>query len=248
MKKLSVIIPTLQKNTDLLNNLIKTLDRDTSVSEIILIDNSCKGVNFKVEKLRLIMPKENLFVNPSWNLAVEEAKEEYIAILNDDITIPDDFCKDVIENMNENMGIVGFHRDFVENIPQVMPQPLKSQLTLEKTNGRCEFFGVAMFFPRTAYIKIPDDIKIFFGDDWIFCQCKKNHRQNYLISNQKIYHYGSLSSNDKKLNLYSENDGKLYRKYIRKWYNYIFNIECLFKGFRITIFGIEISHHYDNKH
>ena len=35
MKKLSVVIPTLQKNVKLLNNLVNTLDTDSTVSEII---------------------------------------------------------------------------------------------------------------------------------------------------------------------------------------------------------------------
>ena len=40
MLRVSVVIPTLQKNLDLLNNLVKTLEEDVFVSEIIVIDNS----------------------------------------------------------------------------------------------------------------------------------------------------------------------------------------------------------------
>ena len=248
MKKISVVIPTLQKNLELLNNLVKALDKDISVSEIIIIDNSLKGFDFESEKLKVITPKENLFVNPSWNLGVKEAKEEYVALLNDDITIPFNFCFDVVQNIDENTGIVGFHRDFIENVSKIMPEPEKSKIILKKANGRCGFFGVSMFFNKANYKEIPNDIKIFWGDDWLFDHCKKNKKQNYFISNQKIYHYGSLSSSDKKLNSYSKQDSKLYRKYTRKWYNNIFNIEPVFRGFRLTFFKIEILYHYDKKH
>ena len=38
-KKLSIIIPTLQKNLEFLNQLINTLVVDSAVGEIIVIDN-----------------------------------------------------------------------------------------------------------------------------------------------------------------------------------------------------------------
>ena len=103
MSKLSVIIPTLQKNKEFLDNLIKTLSIDESVAEIIVIDNSCTGYSYESEKLRVIVPKENLYVNPSWNLGVKEAKEDIIALLNDDITIPDSFCQTILSQMDESI-------------------------------------------------------------------------------------------------------------------------------------------------
>ena len=106
MKRVSVVIPTLQKNLELLNNLVKTLHNDVFVSEIIIIDNSTKGYTYESDKVRVIIPKENLFVNPSWNLGVKEAKEDKIAILNDDITIPEDFCSTISEQISPDKGII----------------------------------------------------------------------------------------------------------------------------------------------
>lgn len=248
MKKVSIVIPTLQKNKEMLDNLVKMLEKDDSVSEVIVIDNSCNGYNLDCSKLRVIVPEENLFVNPSWNLGVKEAKEDIVALLNDDITIPEDFCKRIVDKMNNKMGIVGFHRDFIENIPQVMPVPESTELTLEKAEGRCGFFGIAMFFYKSSYIEIPEDIKIYWGDDWLYSQNKRRKRENYYISNQKIYHWGSLSSTDKIVNPYSKHDSKLYRKYTRHWWNYIFNIESVYKGCRFTLFGLELLYHYDKNH
>ena len=248
MQKISVIIPTLQKNLELLNNLVKTLSNDISVSEIIIIDNSTKGYTSESNKIRVIIPEKNLFVNPSWNLGVKEAKENIVALLNDDITIPENFCQNVASQMNEKMGVVGFHRDYIINIPKVMPTPTSTNIVLEKATGRCGFFGVAMFFYKSSYIEIPEDIKIFWGDDWLYYQNKKRKRENYFITNQEIYHYGSLSSTDKVVNPYSKKDSKLYRRYTRTWWQKIFNIESVYKGFRLIIFGIELLHQYDKKH
>lgn len=248
MKKVSVVIPTLQKNKEILDNLIKTLNNDNSVSEIILIDNSVQGYSSECEKLRVIVPTENLFVNPSWNLGVKESKEDIVALLNDDITITNDFCTKVIEQMSPEMGVIGFHRDFIDNIQQVMPTPESTDLSLEKACGRCGFFGVAMFFYKSSYYEVPEDMIIYWGDDWLYYQNKKHHKNNYYIVNQRIYHWGSLSSEDKDINPYSKHDSKLYRKYTRHWWNFIFAVEPLFRGFRLTLFGIELLVHYDKNH
>ena len=77
-RKLSVIIPTLQKNLDFLNQLINSLINDEAVGEIIVIDNSTKGFEYQNEKVRVIVPKQNLFVNPSWNLGTREAKYDIV--------------------------------------------------------------------------------------------------------------------------------------------------------------------------
>ena len=122
-KKLSVVIPTLQKKVELLVNLIKMLDKDDSVSEIILIDNSCKGFSSESSKLRVIVPKENLYVNPSWNLGVKEAKEDIVALLNDDISISNNFCTKVVNQMTPDMGCVGYSVDYIEETQGEMPTP-----------------------------------------------------------------------------------------------------------------------------
>lgn len=247
-EKLSVVIPTLQKNKELLMNLINSLSKDSSVDEIILIDNSLQGIDEKIDKLRVITPKENMFVNPSWNLGVKEAKNDFVALLNDDITICKDFCFKIVSQMTSDMGIVGFSRDFVVEEKEILPAPSEENLTLETVDGRCGHFGIAMFFHKSAYVEIPEDIKIYWGDDWLFVQAKRLKRQNYVIANQKILHWGSLSCLDENLNPASKRDSKLFRKYTRKWWQFIFNCEKVYKGVRFTIFGIEILKHFDKKH
>ena len=68
----SIVIPTLQKDTMILKMLLDELNQDQTVGEIILIDNSLQGFEYNSDKLRIIIPNENLFVNPSWNLGVEK--------------------------------------------------------------------------------------------------------------------------------------------------------------------------------
>ena len=91
--KISIIIPTLQKNITVLTMLLNQLISDKTVEEIIVIDNSKKRLNKKSNKLKVIIPDKNLYVNPAWNLGVKLAKNEYIGILNDDLIFPNNFFK-----------------------------------------------------------------------------------------------------------------------------------------------------------
>lgn len=247
-KALSVVIPTLQKNKSLLYNLISQLDKDPLVKEVILIDNSLQGFEHSSVKLKLIVPKENLYVNPSWNIGVKKASEEIVAILNDDIVIPDNFCSRIADQMDPKMGCIGFNIDNIYETRDFITIPECSNLLLEETMFRGNYWGIAIFFYKSSYVEIPDDLKIFCGDDWLFLQNKISKRKNYIISGQNIYHYGSLSSSSKTLNSIGDNDRKLYRKLTRKWWQYVFNIEPVFRGFRLTIFGIEFLHHTNKKH
>lgn len=240
-KSVSVVIPTLQKNVEFLNNLISSLDKDQAVKEIILIDNSAKGYEHNSEKLRVIVPQENIFVNPAWNLGVREAKEDIVALLNDDITIPEDFCSNVIEKMTPDMGIVGFDGDFVEVNEKIMPPPEKTTLELKKQNCRNEHFGIAMFFYKSEYDFIPEDIKIMYGDDWIFHKSWRKGRKNYKICGQKIYHFYSMSVASLKGNPIFKNDGIIYEKKMYNFFSQKIRIEQIHQGLFIKLFKLKIT-------
>ena len=246
--QISVVIPTLQKNKELLINLLNTLEKDSCVKEIIVIDNSTKGLDFESPKTRIIIPQENLFVNPSWNLGVKEAKNEIVALLNDDIIIPEDFCARIAEKMTPDMGCVGYGTDNILESKEMTAPPQKTELKLEPTKARCLYWGIAIFFYKSSYYEIPDELKIYCGDDWIFTRNQCNKRQNYIVCGQDIYHYGSLSSNDKGLNPIGKRDTRLFRKLTYKWWQHILNIEPLFRGVRIILFGIKMSFHFNEKH
>ena len=79
----SIIIPTLWR-CDRILELLDELEKCTAVDEIILIDNNdsySKNVNKTFTKIKLISNKENMYVNPSWNLGVKKSRNSNIAIL-----------------------------------------------------------------------------------------------------------------------------------------------------------------------
>ena len=243
--KISVVIPTMQKNKMFLDNLVKTLNVDVTVDEIIVIDNSCKGYSFDSDKLKVIVPEENLYVNPSWNLGVKTAKNEIVALLNDDITIPENFCEKVYSLFNETTGIIGMSKDFVEDKPFSPDDNIKlsDDLYLKEITYLPWNFGIMMFFRKDAFVEIPKDLKVYYGDNWMIFWAKKMGKINYTICGQKIYHYGSLTSN--KFKDYAMEEGRIFRRLTLTPLQKIFSFETTNSHKIIRIFGITFSFKYN---
>ena len=204
-KLLSVIIPTMLKNTDILNKLIDELAEDNSVGEIIVIDNSTKGYSHQSDKVRVVVPSENLYVNPAWNLGVQSAKYTYFGILNDDLLIPKSLCSNVLEfiSNDDNIGLVGLDSDSIDNssIEEFSTYPQNTNIKFAKINKSLytEYWGSAFFGKKSHYFEIPKNIKIWCGDN---LQLKMNNdvgRQNYQIRNVQVKHLQSLTSDNKAL-------------------------------------------------
>ncbi len=222
MKKLSVIIPTLQRDTDILQKLISTLDKDESVGEIIVIDNSLKGLETDSSKMKLIIPKENLFVNPSWNLGIEHMKFDYFALFNDDVLIPENFCSKILPTLSEKKGIFGMDGRYVENIDETVHLTIGTDCEpiFEKVSNWEINFGIIMFGHKNAYFEIPEELLIYCGDLFLVDLNKLNKRQNYLIKGLKVLHAHSLTSGMPIFNKIKDEDDMKYthsiKKYLRK--------------------------------
>lgn len=264
-KKFSIIIPTMQKDIENLNVLIQELEDDDCVDEIILIDNSLSGYHRVSNKLKIHIPQSNLYVNPSWNLGVKFAKNNYIGILNDDILLPKNFLIQVIDFIDntENCGAVGIESSIAmeSSHDNNYSLPKESKLLYKKIENIYKrknwFWGSAIFLKKDNYYEIPKEMLINSGDNYLLYKNKMNKKQNYAIYNTSIKHCGSLTSSSKIFNAIKGNDmrffstiDKDYKKYrdnerrkkeiinfINKWL-YVKN-----EGIRkvICVFGIKIK-------
>ena len=238
-KKLSIIIPTLQKNLEFLNQLINTLVVDSAVGEIIVIDNSTKGFEYNNDKVRVIIPDQNLFVNPSWNLGVKEAKYDYLGILNDDICIPQGFCSKIINDISEDIGIIGTNGYSMINKSYEPEKITDTSYRLEETSFTTFNFGVMMFLHKNSFYEIPQDLKIFFGDDYLVFKNKKHHKKNFVIEDLVMYHYGSLSSNE--FSSIIKKEASLYRKHTLSLLNRLLSYEKTRTRHIFRILGISVT-------
>jgi hypothetical protein len=158
----SVIIPTLWKS-DRIYKLLDDLQDCNSVDEIILIDNSNEYFDFIdkiISKVRVVSTKENMYVNPSWNLGVDLAKNYNLAILNDDIN----FNTDIFSFMKDHMdkGIIGQSCSNYDPIDRNLPYEI------EKPTFRQSGWGCMLFIKKENYITIPKELFIACGDDFLF--------------------------------------------------------------------------------
>jgi hypothetical protein len=157
MNKFSIIIPTMWFSSKL-ECLIEELIKSELVEEIIIIDNNTLSNNktkIVSEKLKVLSQKENIFVNPAWNLGVEISKNENIIISNDDLCITN-INKVLLEILNTNFDFIGLDYQNINNNDGV--------IITKTSGGMTKGFGCFMFIKKNKYIQIPENIKIWFGD------------------------------------------------------------------------------------
>lgn len=202
---LSVIIPTVQKKLKVLNSLIKILSEDSSVAEILVINNKPEeSLHFRRKKVRVITPQKNLFVNQSWNLGVDEIKTENFALLNDDILVCKNFCKKIISSEIFNApdtGLVGMSTAYINQFKRNEYE----ELEVPKSERKLSFipqnkilstsdWGIAIFGKKENYYKIPKELKIIYGDNYLLKKNQENGKQNYSVGGLYVNHIHSSSS------------------------------------------------------
>lgn len=245
----SIIIPTMQKDVEILNKLIFELDNSNLVDEILIIDNSTKGFLSNSKKVRVIVPKKNLFVNPAWNLGVREAKNEIVGIFNDDILLPLNFIEEVNNFIQKtpDFGIIGLDSNYMRNYEKkdFETYPNNSKLTFRpfKKTIYTEYFGSAFFIKKENYYEIPKNIKVWCGDNYLLKKNLDNHKTNYEIIGAEIKHLKSMTVGNKKFEKICEKDVYNYAKI-----NPEFKKHSHYKSKRKTFLRNIFSLRNENKH
>ena len=188
--KVSAIVPTVWRAKEFTDHLVNVLIHDESVGEIIIIDNAPTDFFYDNEKVVTLKQQENLYVNPSWNLGVEESDYDKFIILNDDIIIPYNFVFQLEEWITEDIGLIGLdsasiikatHFD-AENITK-----LDRKIELQSVVNRNWGFGMAIVGHKKSYYKIPENIRIWYGDDYLFQMNNEAGKTNYVIDDIPIF-------------------------------------------------------------
>lgn len=168
----TVIIPTMWKpNT--FEEQLNSLCCSDYIDEIILINNKKTAKpNFTIlnhTKILIVNPPENMIVNPSWNIGVRLSKNNNICLLNDDLL----FDINVFSFMSN-------HKDKILCGLSMYSQD--QELNLTQATHRIHGFGCMMFIRKDKYEYIPNSIKLFYGDDYLFEINKIKGNQNYFIN------------------------------------------------------------------
>jgi len=203
----SIIIPTLWKCPSF-PNFLSCLNNVELVNEIIIIDNDIQKRPESISNLSkvLVLPqKENIGVNPAWNLGVKTSKNKKLAILNDDLEFNLDVFNFMKDHVREDCGMIGIDLKVADS------------MKLENVSERSYAFACAFFIHKESYVDIPENIKIFYGDNWLFDINKFFNRQNKKILGINAKGFVSLTSNS--FNNFMELDGK---NFYHEIYNFTF--------------------------
>ncbi|DAB05641.1 TPA: hypothetical protein CPT92_08795 [Candidatus Gastranaerophilales bacterium HUM_13] len=203
--ELSVIIPTIQKKPMVLEKLVGLLDKDESVTEILIINNRAESpLEFESGKVKIYSPLVNLYVNRSWNLGISMIKNKNFLLLNDDMLPCYDFCSLIVNSSVfylPDTGLIGISPASINqfyyvndiDIPERKEKdgPVFSQMDKYMNTGD---WGIAIFGKKHCWHNIPEDLKIMCGDNYILKKQKQKNRINYEISNIPINHIHASSS------------------------------------------------------
>jgi hypothetical protein len=207
MEKFSVIIPTIWKSEYTIE-LLERYSKSDYVGEIILIDNAATK-DIVMDKLVHIKETENTYVNPAWNKGVRLSKYDNITITNDDILFNVDEYFYYMQQAHNFLGLgyIGSHSD---NYTLTESNNPEIELYDNKTNTGG--WGCLFSFNKNNWKPIPNQLKIWYGDNWI-------HGTNELILQLKgiaIQTKMSTSSDLDSVRDVRDNDTKEWMKLINQ--------------------------------
>ena len=213
--KFSLVIPTMWKSEHILE-MIPKYQLSDYVGEIIIIDND--PINkFEFEDNNKIIyhtEGENIFVNPAWNIGYSYSNYEVI-LVNDDILIEDVdiILKTISESDFDIIGVRMGPKNDLMGIKEINYFPMNH-------------YGSFLYVKN--YVYIPEQIKIWFGDNILFDNNKKRglltncgitsnesktvNQFRYsvtdnILKNDRVL-YDKLSKNEEKYNILIRTSGR----------------------------------------
>ena len=155
----SIILPTMWRCNDILTMLPQINDHPL-IKEIIVINNDVsrtpKEIS-KYDKIVMLNQEQNIFVNPAWNLGVTKSNTDHICLLSDDVIFDPiifDFMHDKLTPHHSCAG------------PHYIANPV-GQLAISDQIEPSLGYGTLLFFNKRNYKPIPEELKIFYGDNYI---------------------------------------------------------------------------------
>jgi len=213
-EKFSVIVPTMWRVAHQFTTFLRPLCDNPLVDEIIIINNDTAKTpkhGLSNPKINVVNFSQNIYVNPAWNYGVNIAKNKKICLLNDDITFDTNLFTKLNDLITPSNGVFGLYPG--DSNFQQAPNTTKNIDIARQYNSRCMGFGCLMFLHKDNWRNIPDELKIFYGDDFIFdYHSRALNKPNFIIKNLDFYTPYSVTSTDLSItNGFMEREGNSYK-------------------------------------
>lgn len=189
---ISVIIPTMWKPTHLKYQL-PMLNDHPLIGEIILIDNDPTlkdEATCTLSKVNYVTFGHNIYPAPSWNHGWEIAKHDKLLIINDDVSFDPILVDAIYDYITEENGTITAKPESV-TCPSDKCIVLQTRSTIDKVKVEPVVdlrykAAIILGIHKKSYVKIPDEIRIYYNDHWLFKCCQKNTKSNFSISGCEI--------------------------------------------------------------
>jgi hypothetical protein len=209
---ISIVMPTLWKG-EFYKKMLPILSTHKLVGEIVIIDNNPDNVDKEIlslEKIKYFPQKENIYVNPAWNLGVEVSSHDRICLYSDDVLFDPAVIDAVYPFMSEDKGVTGFAYESISESHQSLFRAEWERPQIVPTWAFHYRFGICMFMHKNSFHKISDDYKIYYGDTHQFDSNALLNRQNYRIENYACV--TKMKSSSGNFNSIIEEDNRRYKE------------------------------------
>lgn len=138
--------------------------------------------------VNVICNKSNIDLNKLWNNFYLTTTEPYLCFLNNDVRIARNFVESSVQifEREEEVGAVVHttnHPSYNEAIGKLEYVVLGENIVQ----------GYDFTIRREVYTPIPDDLKVFGGDDWLFVKMYRELWRTAMCLNSPIIHYKAQS-------------------------------------------------------
>ena len=201
---------------------IEYLARVPSVGEIIIINNAKEktpnNTVFYNPKVKRHDFPGNTFVNPAWNFGVQVSQFNKVCIMNDDIIVDLKLFDRVDAWLTEEIGVLGICPG-----KEGTGQPPFVNGTIDFVrwdNHNLYGFGGLFFTHKNNWVNIPDELKVMFGDNWVFDRnVLVTGKPNYLITNIFYHHAEAQTVKDFAANSFYATEEPQYQRIFNEMRN-----------------------------
>tara|TARA_B110000438_G_scaffold264759_1_gene277652 strand:+ start:379 stop:1125 length:747 start_codon:yes stop_codon:yes gene_type:complete len=209
---------------------IKMLLND-GYKNIFLFDNgsypSFKAYANQYE-LRYYREKENIYVNPAWNKIFDMVNTKYLTLLNNDCYIlSKNYFNDIVCHMDNNNIVLSSCKTLNKNKTTIQKIKFYKKMYNFFHNKDLKFTtkarrqGWIMTLNLNEYKKcdylIPNYLKIWYGDDWIWSQIIKHNRQYAIYTNRYALHLRNKTLLKKEIQSVLNRDKDMMKKNGKEW-------------------------------
>lgn len=206
--KLSVLVVNIN-NLEYTKNCILDLEnQDSQDFDLTVVDQGSTELGteefllyLESKNIKVIRNGHNKPLNWIWNEFYRNSNTDYLCYLNNDVSLSPNFISDTIKILDKEseVGIV------IHTTNSSRYNKISDTLQYVYLDWRIKQ-GWDFTVRKSAYVEIPQILKFYWGDDWIFHQAYEKGFNVAICLSSPIIHYGEKSSGYSPVSYIEERD------------------------------------------